>query len=125
MENAEASPLAAAIVDNRIDLKARFYEYFKLVHATTEALKREVYKLRFQVYCLETGFERKEDCQVFYENGQEVYLETDSYDCRSDHYLIRHNRSGLYAATVRLVLPDPGNPQALFPIEEHCVLQAP
>jgi N-acyl amino acid synthase of PEP-CTERM/exosortase system len=125
MKNAEAGPLAAAVVDNRIDLKAKFYEYFKLVHATTETLKREVYKLRFQVYCLETGFERKEDCQVFYENGQEVYLETDSYDCRSDHYLIRHRRSGLYAATVRLVLPDPSDLQALFPIEEHCVLQAP
>lgn len=120
-----ASPLAAAVTDDRIDLKAKFYEYFELVPALTEDLKREVYKLRFQVYCLETGFERKEDCQVVYEDGREVYLETDVYDCRSDHYLVRHRRTGLYAATVRLVLPDPANPLSPYPMEAHCALTEP
>lgn len=125
MTSTEIGPLAAAATDKQINLCIKFYEYFELVPATTDMLKREVYKLRFQVYCLETGFERKQDCKVFYENGHEVYLETDTYDCRSDHYLVRHRRSGLYAATVRLVLPDPDNLQAPFPIEEHCVLETP
>lgn len=124
MANPEG-PLVAAVPDRLFDLRAKFYEYFELVPAVTEALKREVYKLRFQVYCLETGFERLEDCQVVSEDGRWVYLETDAYDGRSDHYLVRHRRTGLYAATVRLVLPDQEDPCLPFPIEEHCVLEEP
>ncbi len=125
MANTETGPLAAAATDKRIDLRTKFYEYFELVPAVTEALKREVYKLRFQVYCIETGFERQEDCEVFSEDGHEVYLEVDAYDRRSDHYLVRHRRTGLCAATVRLVLPDQEDPFLPYPIEEHCVLEEP
>lgn len=125
MANTETGPLAAAVTDKQIDLRAKFYEYFALVHAVTEALKREAYKLRFHVYCIETGFERKEDCQVVIENGHEVYLEVDAHDCRSDHYLVRHRRTGLYAATVRLVLPDQEDLFRPYPIEAHCTLEKP
>ena len=38
-----------------------FHDYFEIVPATTEALKTEVYRLRYQVYCLETGFENPAD----------------------------------------------------------------
>jgi N-acyl amino acid synthase of PEP-CTERM/exosortase system len=124
MADTEISPLAAALA-NQVDLRAKFYEYFELVHADTDILKREVYKLRFQVYCLETGFERQENCEVFNEDGHEVYLEVDSYDRRSDHYLVRHRRLGLYAATVRLVLPNQEDLLQPYPIEEHCVLESP
>jgi N-acyl amino acid synthase of PEP-CTERM/exosortase system len=122
--NTKTNPLAAALA-NQIDLRTKFYEYFELVHADTDILKREVYKLRFQVYCLETGFERQENCEVFNEDGHEVYLEVDSYDRRSDHYLVRHRRTGLYAATVRLVLPNQEDLLQPYPIEEHCVLEFP
>ncbi|GAB6067969.1 hypothetical protein JCM13664_12880 [Methylothermus subterraneus] len=124
MADADLNPQADG-KDQQFDLRAKFYEYFELVPASTATLKREVYKLRFQVYCLETGFERPEDCTVVKEDGREVYLETDPYDRRSDHYLVRHRRSGLYAATVRLVLPDPDDLFLPYPIEEHCVLETP
>ncbi len=107
------------------DLYRTFYRYFDILPADTEALRREVYKLRFQVYCVETGFERAEDCPVVLEDGVPVRLETDAYDVRSAHYLVRHRRTGLFAATVRLVLPDPDDVSAPYPIEEHCVLEAP
>ncbi len=116
-------PLAAA--GKQIDLRTKFYEYFELVPAVNDPLRHEVYKLRFQVYCLETGFERLEDCECVIEDGVTVYLERDAFDTRSDHYLIRHRRTGLYAATVRLVLPDPDDPQAPYPIEGHCRLDTP
>ncbi|HSD85123.1 MAG TPA: PEP-CTERM/exosortase system-associated acyltransferase, partial [Anaerolineae bacterium] len=91
-----------------------FNDYFDMVPATTESLKLAVYRLRYQVFCLETGFEDK-DCFP----GK---LEMDEYDRRSEHYLIRHRQSGVYAATTRIILPDTKNPESLFPIERHCSL---
>ena len=123
MGSSDQAPLTAA--DRQIDLRAKFYEYFDLVPAASEALRREVYKLRYQVYCLETGFEHQEDCESVIEDGQKVYLERDVFDSRSEHYLVRHHRTGLYAATVRLVLPDPKDPGASYPIEGHCQLEDP
>jgi N-acyl amino acid synthase of PEP-CTERM/exosortase system len=89
-----------------------FNKYFEMVHATSDELKNEVYKLRYQVYCLETQFENSEH----YPDG----LEFDEFDYRSDHYLIRHRKSGDYAATTRLILPDANNLGKLFPVELHC-----
>jgi N-acyl amino acid synthase of PEP-CTERM/exosortase system len=86
-----------------------FNEYFEMVPATSDELKNEVYKLRYQVYCTETEFLNSEhypDC-----------LESDEFDQQSVHYLIRHRKSGDYAATTRLILPDANNPERLFPIE--------
>lgn len=88
-----------------------FNEYFEMVPAVSDLLKNEVYKLRYQVYCLETGFEKIE----FYPEG----VEFDEYDNSSVHYLIRHRKSGVYAGTTRLILPDATNREKLFPIEIH------
>lgn len=89
-----------------------FNEYFEMVAATSDELKNEVYKLRYQVYCIETLFENPEQ----YPDG----LEFDEFDQQSIHYLIRHRKSGDYAATTRLVLPDANSPEKLFPLELHC-----
>ncbi len=120
-----STPDNHGLMDKRINLREKFYQYFELVHADTEAFRREVYNLRFQIYCLETGFERREDCDVLWENGQQVCLERDAWDRRSDHYLLRHRRSGIYAATVRLVLPDSLDCAEPYPIETHCQLDQP
>ncbi len=113
------------LVRKEDSLREQFYKFFKILPANTEPLLREVYHLRFQVYCLETGFESKEDCQYIIENGQEIWLEKDKYDRRAVHYLVQHRRTGLYAATVRLVLPDHRNINTPFPIENHCNLEFP
>jgi N-acyl amino acid synthase of PEP-CTERM/exosortase system len=83
-----------------------------MVSANTDELKKEVYKLRYQVYCIETGFLNSED----YPDG----LEIDDFDQQSVHYLIRHRNSGDYAGTTRLILPDHNNPEKLLPFELHC-----
>jgi N-acyl amino acid synthase of PEP-CTERM/exosortase system len=96
-------------MDNIID---HFNRYFEMVPATSEELKKEVYKLRYQVYCIENEFENRE----LYPDK----LEFDEFDQNSIHYLIRHLNSNDYAATVRLILPDVNNPEKLFPLEQHC-----
>ena len=94
---------------NTIDV---FNQYFEMVSATSDELKNEVYKLRYQVYCIETGFLNSEH----YPDG----LEFDEFDQQSIHYLIRHRKSGEYAAATRLILPDANNPEKLFPVELYC-----
>ena len=89
-----------------------FNEYFEMVPAISDELKNAAYKLRYQVYCIENNFES---------SGQfPDQMEFDDYDQHSVHYLIRHRKSGDYAATVRLILPDANNPEKLFPLEIHC-----
>jgi len=88
-----------------------FNEYFEMVPAISDDLKKEAYKLRYQVYCIETGFESLEQ----YPDG----LESDEFDNSSIHYLIRHRKSNIYAATTRLILPDLNKPEKQFPIELH------
>ncbi len=94
-----------------------FDDYFEMLPAISDDLKKEVYKLRYQVYCIETGFEDPANHQ-----GEAEY---DDFDDNSLHYLIRHKRLGTYAATTRLILPNKGNPEALFPIELHSQIQIP
>ncbi|MCS6786977.1 MAG: PEP-CTERM/exosortase system-associated acyltransferase [Thiobacillaceae bacterium] len=98
------------------ELKSVFDRYFEIVHADTESLRQEVYRLRYQVYVLEAGFERPED----FPDG----LERDAFDARADHYLLRHRATGLYAATARMILPDPDDPMRPYPIELHCRIDA-
>lgn len=98
-----------------------FYQYFDILPALDERLRQEVYKLRYQVYCLETGFENQDACRAAPNTDGEIeYYEMDEFDQRSEHYLIRHKQSHLFAATTRLVLPDSHDPEALFPTEKHC-----
>lgn len=94
-----------------------FHDFFEIVPATTDALKREVYRLRFQVYCLETGLEDPAN----FPDG----LEFDEYDASSAHSLIRHRATGLYAATTRLILPDARDPNKLFPTERYARVRIP
>jgi len=86
-----------------------FLEYFEMVPATTDTLKYEAYGLRYQVYCLETRFLNPND----FPDG----LEKDEYDHSAEHFLIRHRKTGAYAATARLILPNPNCPGWVFPIE--------
>ncbi len=84
-----------------------FNYYFEMVAVDSEELKQEVYKLRYQVYCLEKDFENPEQ----HTDG----LEYDEYDEHSCHYLIRHRATDSYMATTRLILPN----RHPFPIEAN------
>jgi len=105
------------------DLLSAFNQYFELVHADSDALRAQVFQLRHQVYVLETGFEREADCRSGVDaSGRLIRWEEDAFDARSDHYLILHRRTGIHAATVRLILPESTAPDAPYPIELHCLL---
>jgi N-acyl amino acid synthase of PEP-CTERM/exosortase system len=93
-----------------------FDEYFKMIPANTDQLLREVYNLRYHVYCIETGFEDP--------TRHPDFAEYDEFDKQSIHYLILHKHSNSYAATTRLILPDMDNPDSLFPVELHSEITA-
>ena len=98
------------------DVRNKFDKYFDIIHADTQELRDESFRLRYQVYCLETGFEDA--------TGISDERETDRFDSRSLHSIIRYkcNHFPTVAAGVRLVLSDARDPDQPFPIEEHCAL---
>ncbi|MDD4880447.1 MAG: PEP-CTERM/exosortase system-associated acyltransferase [Gallionellaceae bacterium] len=108
------------------DLISALNRYFELVHASNDELRMQVYRLRYQVYVLETGFEPRDNCRAGIDRDGSPFLwEEDEFDRRSDHYLLRHRATGLYAATARLILPCPEDGSEPFPIEAHCDLEQP
>jgi N-acyl amino acid synthase of PEP-CTERM/exosortase system len=95
------------------DVVAAFNEYFEIIDADSPELLRAVFRLRYQVYCIEQrapGFEASN-----YPEG----MESDCYDRHSAHMLLRHRPSGDFVGTARLILADPLEPQKLFPTEQH------
>jgi len=75
-------------------------------------LVHESLKLRYQVYCLERGFENPDE--------HPEHEERDPYDDRALHSLLIHRASGLAAGTVRLILPDQRQPIGSLPIDRLC-----
>lgn len=89
-----------------------FTRFFDVRPAVTADQVDSVLRLRYQVYCVETGFEDRAQ----HPDG----LERDEFDPRAVHSLLLHRGSGMMAGTVRLVLPDSHDYDALFPIEKYC-----
>lgn len=72
-----------------------FSQRFEFVIADTEALRREVYRVRCQVFCDELG----------YAMDQAQGCESDNYDGGSLQILLRHRASGAPLGCFRFVLP--------------------
>ncbi len=89
-----------------------FLQYFDVALATTEAQKREVYHIRYRVYCEEFGYEPAES----FPDHQEI----DVFDAASLHCIITHKGSGLPAGCVRLVKPVDFAEGQLLPFEKNC-----
>lgn len=85
-----------------------FSMYLKPQIAKSDELRREVYKLRHQVYCEELHFE----------DVRQGYEEFDEFDPRAIHCFIRHLKSSTLAGTVRLITSSNGT--ELLPIEQFC-----
>ncbi len=87
-----------------------FDDDYEVVLADTDESRREHFRLRYLVYCLDNGYEdpgRFPDAQ-----------ERDVHDLHSVPFLVRCKRTGRWVATLRLVLPDTGS----LPIERHGIL---
>jgi N-acyl amino acid synthase of PEP-CTERM/exosortase system len=89
-----------------------FSKYFSLSFAHTSALKQEVYKIRYKVYCEELEYEPKDK----FPDGRE----RDAYDDRSLHFLLLHKPSQEYIGCVRAVLTKPDCSHEPFPFEKVC-----
>ena len=90
-------------------LISHFEKYFDVIPATSPELLHECRKLRYQVLCIENHY-LEEDSNAY---------EMDEFDNRSAHSLILHKDSGIYAATVRMVLPSQTNILDDFPMESY------
>lgn len=82
---------------------------FTVQVASTLELVLEAFKLRYQVYCIERGFEPGQDEQ-----------EADEYDGRSQHVLLRHAQDGEVVGTVRIIAPNPADLYDSFPMQRVC-----
>lgn len=85
-----------------------FDEHYEVVLADTESARRIHYQIRYQVYCLEEGFE---DYRNF-PDGEE----RDEWDKHSVHFLVRSKTTDEWVAAMRLVLPSSQG----FPLEQIC-----
>jgi N-acyl amino acid synthase of PEP-CTERM/exosortase system len=94
------------------DIIEHFLRYFCLVPADTPALKEEVYRLRYDVYCREFGYEPAENFPD--------KMEQDEYDKQALHVLVRHRSTGLAAGCTRLIQTAPVNPNRPLPFEKAC-----
>lgn len=115
LNTAWSSPDAAAPEGGKesgLRLAEIYHRSFEWVLATTDELREESYRLRYQVYCIENEFEDPAENP----NG----LETDRYDANAAHALLRHLPSGRFAGTVRLILPSKEYPERSFPLQELC-----
>jgi N-acyl amino acid synthase of PEP-CTERM/exosortase system len=69
-------------------------------------MRDRAFRLRFQVYCLERGFEDANE----HPDGREE----DAYDARSLHSLLLDRTTGAAVGTVRLILPQAGDDLPVF-----------
>jgi len=96
---------------SNFNLAEHFSQYFEAIPVRDAAMRREVFRLRYAVYCEELGFENPEA----FPEGEE----SDEYDAHSVFALLRHRESGRSAGCVRLILADV-DPQLRFPFELVC-----
>lgn len=90
-------PLAHASHENRDrTLYRRFAACFKVVDADTPELIRQAQRVRYQVYCLEKGFENA---------AHNTGLESDEFDSHAVQSVIVAKATGAALGTVRLILP--------------------
>ncbi|MGC2414035.1 MAG: PEP-CTERM/exosortase system-associated acyltransferase [Stellaceae bacterium] len=75
----------------------QYDEYFDIVRADNPDRLDRVYRLRYQVYCLEHPFENAAE----HSDGRE----RDEDDDRSVHTLLVHRQTGADAGTARAILP--------------------
>jgi N-acyl amino acid synthase of PEP-CTERM/exosortase system len=86
-----------------------FHNYFDRIPATTKELKEAAYRLRYRIYCVELSAWHPS----LFPDG----MENDEFDASSDHYLIMHKKTGVYAAHTRLILTNRNDPSLPLPIE--------
>ena len=78
------------------------------------SLLRQVYELRYQVYCTERGFEKGAQ-----QPGQ-AGMEFDDFDVRSRHIALIDRQTSELVGTARMVRSVPGSLRSSFPMQTVC-----
>lgn len=90
--------------------RSRLFDHeFETILADTEAARRIHHRIRYRVFCEETGYE---DEHAFPDDE-----EFDQWDRHAVPFLVRARRSGEWVGTLRLILP-----RASLPSEQLCML---
>ena len=100
-------------IEPNMSIAESFSKYFSVELADTEEQKRQVYSVRYRVYCEEFQYEAT-DCFP-------DQLEYDEYDQYSKHCLIRHKQTGRPAGCVRLVPAINIKELTPLPLEKYCM----
>ena len=82
---------------------------FSSAIATSPENRDECFRIRFQVYCIDNGFEDPANSP----DG----LERDGFDSHSVHSILTHNATGNAIGTVRLVLPEEDGERRVLPMQ--------
>ena len=91
------------------DILIPYFDFSKVLRGNVESfMLRDIYKLRYEVYCLERAYLEAKD----FDGG----LESDDYDDCSVHFAAYTLERDI-VGTVRLVMPGPGQ---RYPFESHC-----
>ncbi len=92
-------------------LAHHFDEYFEVVPVRDPEARREVFRLRFAVYCEELAYEERSA----FPDGEE----RDAFDDDSEFALLRHRATGRSVGCVRLIV-NSRSPDLRFPFEGVC-----
>lgn len=96
---------------SRLNLADNFNRFFAVAPALADEDKQGVFFIRHDVYARELGFEPVRPDQ----------RETDAYDARAVHCLMRTaEASSRLVGCARVVLTDPDAPDSLLPFEKAC-----
>lgn len=98
-------------VSSKAVLTENFQRYFTVDLAMTPEQKRDIYEVRYRVYCEEFGYESAKEFPD--------QLEQDQFDKNSLHCLITHKSTQRPAGCVRLVTTGDQNLDQL-PLEAYC-----
>lgn len=86
-------------------------EHFEVVLADDEWSRRIHYQLRYQVFCVETGYEDPAQ----FPDGEE----RDEWDDQAAHFLVRERETKRWVAAMRLILPQ----DKVLPIETRTEIE--
>ncbi len=98
---------------NEDSLMNMLNDHCEIFLADTAESKEIHYKIRYDVYCDEMGFENKEDFP------QEMERDENDDEGKSVHFIARNKLTGQWIGAMRLIFKQDG----LLPIEQSCELE--
>ncbi len=94
-------------------LNSLYNQTFETVLANTDELRKETFRLRYQVFCIENRF--------IDPNKHPDNMEYDEFDNHSKHILLRYRPTGEFVGSIRVILPNKNRLDRTFPVQSSGV----